>query len=78
MSDMTSDHKVCDLERQIAVLTEQAKNAAMALLLAKDVAEAAKSATLANERAVTANLNSRIAIVLTLVGLILMYWMGHR
>jgi hypothetical protein len=40
------DHKVCILERQVAVLTEQAKNAAMALVLAKDLAAADKKATI--------------------------------
>jgi hypothetical protein len=45
-SSVKDEHQVCHLERQVAVLTEQAKNAAMALVLAKDLAAADKKATI--------------------------------
>ena len=46
MTTAEDEHKVCHLEKQVAVLTEQAKNAAMALVLAKDLAAADKKATI--------------------------------
>jgi len=63
MSAMADEHKVCELEKQIAVLTEQAKNAAMALVLADKLAVADKTATVADKK-------STYAMVVSIVGIL--------
>jgi len=74
MTDMNGDHKVCELERQIAVLTEQAKNAAMALVLADKLAVADKTATVADKK-------STYALIVSIIGIltaIVIAYMGRR
>jgi hypothetical protein len=55
---MTDDeHKVCDLEKQVAVLKQQALDAATALVLARDVSSARWA--------------SGIAVIFSLIGLLI-------
>jgi hypothetical protein len=71
---MSDDHKVCELEKQIAVLTEQAKNAAMALVLADKLAVADKTATVADKK-------STYALIVSIIGIltaIVIAYMGRR
>jgi hypothetical protein len=49
------DHKVCELQKHVAVLEQKAADAAIALVLARDVA--------------TARWTSIIAIVISLLGI---------
>lgn len=58
---MTDDeHKVCDLEKQIAVLTQRAADAATALVLAREVSSARWA--------------SAIAVLISLVGLAISFF----
>jgi hypothetical protein len=56
LNQMEDSHKVCELEKEIAVLKEQAKGTATALILADKVA--------------TSNRTSLVAVVLALLALL--------